>query len=953
MSTIEAFTKRTRDLSAYSMETTTAATPAQSGSAVLDTPSDVETAGGGGGGAVFASDRSAISQILNWFNKHDRNALKRDGYTEFGRLNENCGRTLGTFAGVFSPVALSMFSALLFLRVGFVVGNAGLLVTLLQFAIAYVIIYCTVSSVCAVSTNGEIQGGGAYFMISRTLGPEFGGSIGTLFFFANIVSSALYTVGFAEGLINNFGPSGYLVGKGNTLLPDGRWWSFLYASGVNATNLLICVIGAKLFAKTTVFIFVTTTLCIASSFFSFFSVRTMNVTIPEANTFYQNTTGLYSAFNATMLQDNLYPQYGTDYTSNGVQVSFSSVFGVLFSGVTGIMAGANMSGELKNPGHSIPKGTFSAVTFTFVIYVALSVLSASSCQRFLLQNDYLYLMPINIWPPFITIGILTATFSASLSTLIGSSRVLEALARDNIFGNYLSIVTRGTWKSNPIVAVIIAWSLVQLMLLVGSLNTIAQINSILFLLSYFALNLACLGLELASAPNFRPAFKFFTWYSAAIGLTGSCVMMFVINSFYASSSIGLCLVIVLLLHLFSPARTVAWGSISQALIFHQVRKYLLLLDSRKDHVKFWRPQILLMVKDARAACPLIDFVNDLKKSGLYVLGHVKVVRNHLNLEYDPIADEHAEWLAFIDALKVKAFVELTVAESIREGLIHLIRLSGMGAMKPNTIIFGFYHNPVLLSSQLHDGTVAAFGSSGDRSEPVETVRDCETPLTELLPDDYVRMVNDVLKIKKNVCLCRYFNRFDKPSAIKNAKYIDVWPVNSFQPTDDDAFDTTSLFMCQLACILTMVQDWKSLRVRVFLSSDEGADDSGRSETGQVDDENLNKLKSLLHSLRIFATVNKVKEWPSNASSLSQFTSDRLPGNIKSYFKKANQVILSECSSTAVVFIYLPAPSISPNEEDESYRNFSRNYLNCLTELTDNLPPTVMVHGTNAVTSTTL
>ncbi|EEB14074.1 cation chloride cotransporter, putative [Pediculus humanus corporis] len=875
----------------------------------------------------------------NFFNFSHRNE-ENNGYVEFENHTEVNGRTLGTFAGVFCPVALSMFSALLFLRVGFIVGNAGLLLALTQFVIAYLILIFTVSSICAISTNGAVEGGGAYFMISRTLGPEFGGSIGTLFFLANIVSSALYITGCVEGFVENFGPGGYLVGGSSSFaLKDGAWWRFLYGSCLNFLNLLVCLLGSSIFAKTSVSILGIVCISLLSSIVSFLCTGASEIPIPMRNNLVQNDTfhvnGTYTGFNLNTLTENLYANYSKDYTSgsNSSAIDFAAVFGVLFSGVTGIMAGANMSGELKEPSKSIPFGTLSAVAFTFFCYIIMSLLSASTTSRFLLQNNYIFLMGINFWPPFITIGILTATFSASLSNFIGSSRVLEALAKDSVYGFLFNFISKGTYKGNPIAAVFVSFALVEITLLLGSLNLIAQINSILFLLSYLATNLACLGLEVASAPNFRPTFIYFSWHTAFLGLASTVIMMFVINLIYALLSVILCLVLIICLHLFSPSRKYQWGSISQALIFHQVRKYLLLLDPRKEHVKFWRPQILLLVNNPRTCCPLISFVNDIKKGGLYVIGHVQSGSDFLDIDTDTTIDEYPYWLSLVDNLKVKAFVELTVAKSVRDGFHHLVRISGMGAMKPNTIFLGFYDDEMPVD---FFGTENPYSTKVFHEIDIFQLRNMNKK--SLTIENYAGIISDVIKMKKNLCICRRFQILEKITSKSSNTYIDVWPINFFSPNPDNPFGTTSLFMFQLACILNMVSSWKRLKLRIFL-----CDNNSESLPGSE-----SRLKQLLLSLRIQATIHRVFDWSNCYSMLpggSIYSENCTENKCKIYFKKINQLIRELSDRTSCLFMYLPTEFY----ESQNASNH-KTYLQYLTDLTEDLPPTVFVHGVHGVTN---
>ncbi|KAK9961636.1 hypothetical protein ABG768_007050 [Culter alburnus] len=886
---------------------------------------------------------------------------------------------LNTFFGVVIPTLLSMFSVVVFLRIGFVVGQCGLYQTIVMLLVAYFIISMTVLSVCAISTNGALDAGGAYYMISRALGPEFGGSIGIMFFLANVCGSALYVLGLVEAVLTTFGvpeDGSSLSVSRYAVLPAGYWWSLLYGTVILLLCLVVCLVGAHIYAKATFIIFIIVMVVLGTIFVSFFAVPFRNVPLPgQTNSSLGPTSGNFTGFKLDTLMGNVQAAYTIDYTT-GAMMTFATVFAVMFNGCTGIMAGSNMSGDLKNPSYSIPRGTITAVIFTFIIYSLLSVLISCTCDRILLQKDYGFLRDINVWHPFVTVGVYSSTLSAAMSNLIGASRILYALARDDLFGIVLSPAKRTSGSGNPWVSVLISWFLVQLVLFSGKLNTIASIVSIFFLLVYATVDLACLALEWASAPNFRPTFRYFTWHTCVLGIIGCAVMMFLINAIYASASIAFMLLLLLLIHYLSPVSS--WGCISQALIFHQVRKYLLMLDVRKDHVKFWRPQVLLMVSNPRCSVGLITFINDIKKSGLYVLAHVQLGDLDI-LPSDPLQSQYDSWLSLVDHLNIKAFVNLTLADSIRHGVQHLLFISGLGGMRPNTVVLGFYDDTPP-QDQLLDSTLTM---SNDNSSQVDDPEDQnDSPFhfppvrggvtvgrggvwggKSLGPQEYVCIIADAIKMLKNIALARYFDQFDRTHALQGPIFVDVWPVNLLRPDSAAYVDTCSLFLLQLACILNMTRAWQKAKLRLFLCVE-----AGRSLKGTEQ-----KLGHLLKDLRMKADIFTVP-WDSQVALhwQRQTRSERIEqeepeseeGRVEAdnfftnsfqtntsrvsdeYLQAVNKLILDQpLGPPAVRFLYLPRPPADTSRYHD--------YLRQLELLTRNLGPTLLIHGVTPVITTDL
>ncbi|RKP38067.1 amino acid permease-domain-containing protein, partial [Dimargaris cristalligena] len=775
---------------------------------------------------------------------------------------------LGTFDGVFLPVCSSIWGIILFVRMGFAVGQAGIIGTAGIFLLSYLITMLASLSVSAICTNGVVKGGGPYYMISRCLGPEFGGSIGVVFAFGTLLSGVLNAIAFSEPLVANFGlHHGDLV----KLIPEGYWYSFMYNSIALFFCAIVCFLGVQLFAKAN-------TILTGIVFSATFSTLVSFVFKAPFSAPHKHVE--FTGFSWQTFQENLWPQF-TATAPGQPPESFLTVFSILFPACIGIMAGASMSGDLRKPSKSIPKGTLAGLGTTFTVYILLMLgLGATTTRNSLLRN-YNVLQEISIFPPIVALGSLSTAFTSTLTCMILSSKILQAIARDHIIP-FFSAFRYGAPKTDePLVATFVNYLLCQICLLAGNVNAVAPFVTMFYLLTFAIINLACFLLKISSAPNFRPSFHFFKWWTAFLGVVVSFGLMAVADPLIASLSVLLMYLLFIIIHYTAPPKS--WGDVTQSLIYHQVRKYLLRLDLRKDHVKYWRPQILLLVHNPRRMYHLIKFCNSLKKGGLFILGHI--LKGDFQSHLPELRRQQQAWLRFVDVAQIKAFVDLTIADSECTGVRNLILASGLGGMRPNLVIMGLYdlsgyryrlryHREEDSDSTFSDDSYDSDLDSMDL--PTDQI-ELETSMTV---QDYVCIIEDLLVIKKAVALSYGFTRLHKtcPSPCNSSnsrwwspfsdhpgkKYIDLWPIQmsvehpTYAAPDDPLadvgpaghrtyttnFDSYALVL-QLGTILHMVPYWHDhfvLRVMCFVE-----------HAADVKEE-YRRVKSLLETLRIDAEL---------------------------------------------------------------------------------------------------
>ena len=547
---------------------------------------------------------------------------------------------LGTFLGVFTPTTLTILGVIMYLRVGWVVGNAGWLLALTIVVLANAITFISALSVSSVATNMRVGTGGAYYIISRSLGLELGGAIGLPLFLSQAVSVTLYCYGLAEAI--------------TLFWPDAP---VMLLAG--AFVIMVCLVAARS------------------------TVLALKLQLPIMAAVVASILALFAGVDwSTGL---LTPEIG-DFprdVETGASTSYWGVFAVFFPAVTGILAGLSMSGDLKNPERSLPLGTMAGVLVGFLVYLAVPLALSSSATSDVLIEDSLIWTKVAFGGSWLVFpGLLGAILSSAIGSILGAPRTLQALAMDGLVHPTMAeFDERGEPKKAIIVSGLIAFAAVFL----GDLNAVAVVVTMFFLTTYGMLNIVC-GLEgLVGDPSFRPRFR--VHWVFPLAAAGACfVVMVLIHP--VASMLAVAAEVGVWFYLSRRSMRATWGDMRGGILMSMARWALLAKRDREEHPRNWRPQILVFSNDVEKDLPLIKL-----SSGLSLRRGVVTVARIVEGDLDEVEVDLEQEVQFarkyLDQEGVLAFCEVNVVPSLEAGCVVVAQANGIAGLHSNTAVLGW------------------------------------------------------------------------------------------------------------------------------------------------------------------------------------------------------------------------------------------------------------------------
>jgi len=548
-------------------------------------------------------------------------------------------KKFNTFSGVLMPSLLTILGAVMYFILPQVLGGLGLLKTILIILIAHSVTIATAFSISAIATNIQVKGGGLYYLISRSLGSEFGGSLGIQLYLAQTIASAFYAIAFARGISS-------ILTYFNIFIIE----SHLALASIALFGLMVFV-GAKFVIRIQYFILAAIALSLISIFLG-----------PQ-------TGSISTAF----------------FTSSAL--SFWVAFAMFFPAVTGIDAGVGMSGELKDPRKSLVKGTFYAIFITMFIYLALVIkLAFSTSQEALFTNPQI-IQQVALFSPLVLLGIIMATSSSALSSLMTAPRCLVAMSEDKILPKFLNFLGKKSGKDGePRIAITVSLAIGIGIILLGSLEYVAIIVSMFFLSVYGWINGAAFFEKISQNPSYRPTFNsplLISFY----GMIAAYTVMFLFNPGIMALVIILQALLFFLLSRSKKSMKIegVWAGVS----FRLMRFLIKLMDKSSKSIKNWRPTILAFSTEKLNNHPIANILDWIgSKSSftkMYFLHKGKI--NEKNIEKNK--ETQSDLSNYIKENNLEIFPRSVISHNQQKTIENLIQAETVGNIPLNTVLIDF------------------------------------------------------------------------------------------------------------------------------------------------------------------------------------------------------------------------------------------------------------------------